>query len=366
MFNALNRFISRLDGDPQQQRRDQGHGGYGFQVLRNTNLELGIEPWFDFIVGINGREIDNPDPRLFAQEVRNCAGGTVALGLWSAKGQRTRVLHLPISHENPSIGLSLQYTPLAVVSNIWHVLDVPSNSPADLAGLLPYSDYILGTPDGVLHGESGLGELVEDYIGRPLRLWVYNNEYNVTREVEIIPSREWGGEGALGCVLGYGALHRLPAPLDEPVSGPGETLFDGGYNSSGYADAVGAGTDQFTTLSPPPQEGADFSTFIPAQQDAPSADFLVPAQMAGVSSPASAPPRGGARKKAGHGHSPNRLMDDYFAEEEKKSRDLDGTSSKPKATPPPPPPKSGIAPPPKAGPPKAQPVEESEGGSDVD
>jgi hypothetical protein len=55
MFNALNRFISRLDGDAQP-RRDQ-QGGYGFQVLRNTNLELGIEPWFDFIVGINGRVI---------------------------------------------------------------------------------------------------------------------------------------------------------------------------------------------------------------------------------------------------------------------------------------------------------------------
>lgn len=55
MFNALNRFISRLDGEPQP-RRDQ-QGGFGFQVLRNTNLELAIEPWFDFIVGINGRPI---------------------------------------------------------------------------------------------------------------------------------------------------------------------------------------------------------------------------------------------------------------------------------------------------------------------
>jgi hypothetical protein len=30
-------------------------------------------------------EQDNPDLVLFAQEVRNCAGATVALGLWSAK-----------------------------------------------------------------------------------------------------------------------------------------------------------------------------------------------------------------------------------------------------------------------------------------
>ncbi|CAG9938291.1 unnamed protein product [Clonostachys rosea f. rosea IK726] len=85
MFNALNRFMSRLDGDTPQQRRQQEGGSYGFQVLRNINLELPIEPWFDFIVGINGRPIENPDPTLFAQEVRNCAGGTVTLGLWNAK-----------------------------------------------------------------------------------------------------------------------------------------------------------------------------------------------------------------------------------------------------------------------------------------
>ncbi|KAK7969561.1 hypothetical protein PG996_001997 [Apiospora saccharicola] len=366
MFNALNRFISRLDGDPQP-RRDQ-QGGFGFQVLRNPNSELSIEPWFDFIVGINGRVIDNPDPMLFAQEVRNCAGSSVALGLWSAKGQRTRVLHVPVPADNPSLGIALQYTPLATASNIWHVLDVPANSPADLAGLLPYSDYILGTPDGVLHGESGLGELVEDYIGRPLKLWVYNNEYNVTREVSIVPSRDWGGEGALGCVLGYGALHRLPAPLDEPVNAPGETMFDGGDNGP---------AGEFMTFGGGAAEGAPSdpnSIFIPAAQSqgAPPSDFLVPAEQPPPPM-GNAPPMAarGARRKDKHGPSPNRMMDDYFEEQEKKSRELDGvTSSKMSNTPPPPPPKAGgVLPPPKGGPPKAAtpaPEPEKEEGSDID
>ncbi|KAI1499135.1 GRASP55/65 PDZ-like domain-containing protein [Biscogniauxia marginata] len=347
MFNALNRYLSRLDGDARPQQKEGNE--YGFQVLRNTNLELGIEPWFDFIVGINGRMIDNPDPRLFAQEVRNCAGGSVALGLWSAKGQRTRVMHIPVPADTASLGLSLQWAPLALVSNIWHVLDVPANSPADASGLLPYSDYVLGTPDGILHGEGGLGELVEDYIGRPLKLWVYNNEYNVTREVEIVPSRDWGGEGALGCVLGYGALHRLPAPLSEPVHAPGETLFDGGDGT------FSATIDPFATPAPHPDAS---STFIPAAAGgvgvgvgAPSSDFLVPAQL--VSSPppsggaVAAPPRGKKKDRHGHGHSPAKL-DDYFAEEERKSRALDGNISASK-TPPPPPPKAG------GGPPKAVP-----------
>lgn len=84
MFNALNRFISRLDGEVPAQPQNRA-GEFGFQILRNSNLELTIEPWYDFIVGINGRPVDNPDPLLFGQEVRNCAGASVTLGLWNAK-----------------------------------------------------------------------------------------------------------------------------------------------------------------------------------------------------------------------------------------------------------------------------------------
>jgi hypothetical protein len=244
-------------------------------------------------------------------------------------------MHIPVPTDTASLGLSLQWTPLFVVANIWHVLDVPSNSPADVAGLLPYSDYILGSPEGALHGESGLSELVEDHIGRPLRLYVYNNEYNVTREVTIQPSRDWGGEGALGCVLGYGALHRLPAPLSEPVSAPGETMFDGDAEPTQAYGATG-----------PTPEGS--SVFVPATTT-PATDFLVPAQMVA----AAPPPLGGGstrgKKKERHAHAPNNLMDDYFKEEEKKSRELDNAPSG-RSTPLPPPPKGG--PPPKAGPPK--------------
>lgn len=56
MFGALNRFISRLDGDAPDQRSKTGTA-CGFQVLRNKNTELPLEPWFDFIIGINGRTL---------------------------------------------------------------------------------------------------------------------------------------------------------------------------------------------------------------------------------------------------------------------------------------------------------------------
>jgi hypothetical protein len=248
-----------------------------------------------------------------------------------------------------------------VAANIWHVLDVPSNSPADLAGLLPYGDYILGSPEGVLHGEGGLGELVEDHIGRPMRLYVYNNEFDVTREVTVQPSRDWGGAGALGCMLGYGALHRLPAPLSEPVDAPGETMFDGGEGG----DGVGLGVGQAGGA------GTDPSAFVPAMVSSPG-DMIVPADLtapppAGPAvlspppstggstlTPSVAPARG--KKKDRH-HKPNSFMDDYLREEEQKSREVDRAPSG-RATPAPPPPRAGggsIPPPPQGGPPLASP-----------
>ena len=247
------------------------------------------------------------------------------------------------------------------MSNIWHVLDVPANSPAEAAGLLPYSDYILGTPEGALHGESGLGELVEDHIGRPLRLYVYNNEYDVTREVTIQPSRDWGGEGAMGCVLGFGALHRLPPPLSEPVHAPGETLFDGDNEKAATAAAY---YDQPAAAAAAAGGGDGSDMFVPAT--AAPADFLVPAQMAGAQAPP--PPSGGgvphrSKKKDRHGHSPNRLMDDYFKEEEKKSRELDNAPSG-RGTPVAPPPKAGAGPPPKGGPPPPRAETPKTAGSD--
>lgn len=212
----------------------------------------------------------------------------------------------------------------------------------------------------MLHGESGLSEIVEDHINRPLRLYVYNNEYDVTREVTLTPSREWGGEGALGCVLGYGALHRLPAPLSEPVNAPGEMLFDGGDVNektpygAGFQEADPA---SFVTPADQTQRQQD-----PTQTAAGAGEFLVPAQLASAPPPTNAPPRSHKKKAnraAGGG------IDDYFNEQEQKSRELDRPETTRSKSPLAPPPKAG-GPPPAGGPPKADaPVEQAEGGGEA-
>ena len=344
MFGALNRFIARLDSEPGQQDQkpsSQSISGnaYGFQVLRNNDPNLPLQPWFDFIIGINGHNIENPDPNLFITEVRNCAGSTISLGVFGAKGQQIREVYAMIPPGDAELGVSLQWAPLGVAEDVWHILDVMPNSPADVAGLLPYGDYVIGSPEVPLHGEAALGELVEEFTNSALRLYVYNHEYDVTRMVTITPAKGWGGEGALGCVLGYGALHRVPAPLNEPPSGPGETLFESSDDPRILSDPPIGSTAQIGGVQPPPEQGGQ--------------DFLVPANMQFPSTspppPVSSgpPPSGKARKQRAHhtAASPAAGLDDYFAEGEKKSREVDGGST-PKLA-------SSLPPPPKGGPPKA-------------
>ena len=38
--------------------------------------------------------------------------------------------------------------------------------------------------------------------------YVYNTETDHCREVSITPNGAWGGDGSLGCGIGYGYLHR--------------------------------------------------------------------------------------------------------------------------------------------------------------
>lgn len=117
---------------------------------------------------------------------------------------------------NPSLlGLSLRLcNPQLALDQVWHVLEILSGSPAESAGLVPFGDYIIGTSSAVLKSEGDFYETVERSIDRPLRLYVYNSDYDVTRETVLIPNREWGGEGLLGCGVGYGLLHKIPRPQD--------------------------------------------------------------------------------------------------------------------------------------------------------
>ncbi|XP_037703449.1 Golgi reassembly-stacking protein 1 isoform X2 [Choloepus didactylus] len=108
------------------------------------------------------------------------------------------------------LGASVRFCSFRRASeHVWHVLDVEPSSPASLAGLCPYTDYVVGS-DQILQESEDFFTLIESHEGRPLKLMVYNSESDSCREVTVTPNAAWGGEGSLGCGIGYGYLHRIP------------------------------------------------------------------------------------------------------------------------------------------------------------
>lgn len=91
-----------------------------------------------------------------------------------------------------------------------HVLDVESESPADLAGLIAEKDYLLGTAEKVFKNTDILFDELRDNIEKPVEFYVYNSDTDIVRVVTVMPNEQWGGEGILGASVAHGYLHCLP------------------------------------------------------------------------------------------------------------------------------------------------------------
>lgn len=111
--------------------------------------------------------------------------------------------------------------------HVWHILDVQKHSPAALAGLQAFGDYIIGG-DTVMNDCDDFFMLVESHQGKALKFYVYNSESDTTREVTLTPNSQWGGEGCLGCGIGYGYLHRIPLHrgTSKPITKPNPLLLN--------------------------------------------------------------------------------------------------------------------------------------------
>lgn len=187
------------------------------RVAPDSPADYVIEPFFDFVVGIdNGNLSSNIDAATLGKLVEQHEGKELPLVIWSAKYRQFRVVPVTPSRswtkDAPSLlGLSMRLcTPEYALENVWHILEVLENSPAESAGLVPYGDWIIGWSGGALSGENAFYELVEAHIDKPLRATVYSYDFDTIREVVLVPNRKWGGEGLLGCGVGYGLLHRIP------------------------------------------------------------------------------------------------------------------------------------------------------------
>ncbi|XP_012994927.2 Golgi reassembly-stacking protein 2 isoform X2 [Esox lucius] len=234
-----------------------GGGSEGYHVLRvqenSPGHRAGLEPFFDFIVSINNERL-NKDNDTLKDLLKASVEKPVRMLVYSSK-----TLELRESTVTPSnlwggqglLGVSIRFCSFEGANeNVWHVLEVEPNSPAALAGLRPHTDYIIGA-DTVMNESEDLFSLIETHEGKGLKLYVYNTDTDNCREVVITPNSAWGGEGSLGCGIGYGYLHRIPTrPFEEgkKISFPGH-IPSGEPNSplkDGFTEV------QLSAVTPPP------------------------------------------------------------------------------------------------------------------
>ncbi|KAH8388956.1 hypothetical protein KR215_008281 [Drosophila sulfurigaster] len=193
-----------------------GGGTEGYHVLKvqdnSPGQKAGLEAFFDFIVAIAGTRLDQ-DNDMLKELLRQNVDKPVRVTVYSSKTQTIRELTLtPCNNWGGQglLGVSIRFCSFEGANeNVWHILEVHPNSPAELAGLRAYSDYVIGA-DAIRHENDDLFTLIETHEQQPLKMYVYNLDDDACREVTIKPNTAWGGEGALGCGIGFGYLHRIP------------------------------------------------------------------------------------------------------------------------------------------------------------
>merc|ERR1711892_890358 len=193
-----------------------GGGTEGYHVLRvqeaSPGQKAGLEAFFDFVVAIGNTRL-NQDNDTLKHLLKANIEKEIAMTVYSSKSQTIREVFITPSTlwgGQGLLGVSIRFCSFEGANeNVWHILEVSPNSPAYLAGLRQFTDYIIGA-DSILSEQEDLFTLIESNEGKPLKLYVYNSETDASREVVLTPNSAWGGEGSLGCGIGYGYLHRIP------------------------------------------------------------------------------------------------------------------------------------------------------------
>ncbi|EDO18961.1 hypothetical protein Kpol_2002p31 [Vanderwaltozyma polyspora DSM 70294] len=210
----------------------------GLRIVYVDETQLQLQSYFDYIVGINDDPlpfISNqhgyvyPDYNKIASLFNEKCNDYIKLNVWSAKGGVFRDVYMSVPQKDPSnledvslekqennvshqfqpLGFKVQWSPLIASTFTYHILNLNINQgPAQLSGLIPDEDYIIGCQDGLLAtgGETLLQDIVRSRANHDLVLYVYNKVEDCVRPITV----NIGGDGRLGCNVGYGFLHRIP------------------------------------------------------------------------------------------------------------------------------------------------------------
>ncbi len=140
----------------------------GYRVMKvfrgSAAASCGLRAFEDFIVGIKGSPVDEDDAALGAI-LSSHENNDIELAVYNVIDGAHRTLTLrPAKWNGPGLlGAAVRYESVeGAADNVLHVIDVVPSSPADSAGLVPESDYIVGSPAQVFRAPGDFHRLVSE------------------------------------------------------------------------------------------------------------------------------------------------------------------------------------------------------------
>ncbi|KAF3843268.1 hypothetical protein F7725_002117 [Dissostichus mawsoni] len=194
-----------------------GGGTEGYHVLRVQDNSPGnraaLEPFFDFIISICDTRL-NRDNDTLKEMLKMNVERPIKILLYNSKTLAVRETTIIPSNlwggqgfwESAFASAALKEQ-MKIKTFFVGVQEVEPHSPAALAGLKAYTDYIIGADTNMSESED-LFSVIESHEEKELKLYVYSTDTDNCREVVITPNCDWGGRA--GCGIGYGYLHRIP------------------------------------------------------------------------------------------------------------------------------------------------------------
>lgn len=138
----------------------------GYRVMKvfsgSPASRSNLRPFEDFIVALDGAVVSSDNASL-NMALRNAEGRELALVVWNCVDNARRDVALrPVKWNGPGLlGSAVRYEQLrGAAEHVQRVVDVLPGSPADVAGLVPMTDYVVGTPAEVFKNEKQFGRAV--------------------------------------------------------------------------------------------------------------------------------------------------------------------------------------------------------------
>lgn len=239
-----------MGNGPSQEELDKvGYRVLGVQPYSPCS-NLGLVSFFDFIIVANGIRLQSLDT-TFIDIIKDFENKPLTLVVYNTKCRQSREVIVTPSRNwagEGMLGVTIRFdTYFGAEEDMCHVLEVEVNSPAELAGLQPYKDYLLGTAEKAFKTPDVLFEELTKHVEQTMEFYVYNSDTDEVRVVVLMPSTQWGGEGILGASIGHGYLHLLPATVCHTTGRSVEGMYRGanspfGLNGSCTGDASDAGS----------------------------------------------------------------------------------------------------------------------------